>query len=759
MSKRKQWNEEDMGKALEAVKKSEATVSKAAKQFNVPRKTLDDRVKGRVCHGSKSGPATVFTSAEEDILCNYLIYVAERGFPLTRRMVMAYAWSLAKKLGRADRFNKDVGPGEHWWSNFRKRHPFLTLRKLDKLDRSRARNCDPVVINKHFELLKKVLDENNLTKFPRRIYNCDESFLPLDGSREKGVTHKKSKCMYAQVNGTTEHITMLCGASAAGVALPPMIIYPKAFPGGAYTFKGPDDAVYAKSESGWVDSDLFLAWMKKIFLVHAVSQRPVILIVDGHGSHVNLELIDLARNNNIILFCLPPHTTHLLQPLDVSVFKSLKDNFYRSLRAFCFVKKSFVVSKKEFASVVKEPFEKALCITNIKAGFRKCGIYPFNPDVIDKAKLKPSEMYSPVTESSSKDSNQSNDETADSSSSPPDLPSVSDSPVNNSSSSSVRKESSNENSIEHDRTGENSIEHDRTGENSIEHDRTGENSIEHDRTGENSIHGTSIVNEIEDGVRDNIVDNKEDENVVMSESASSSDLHNVTPTRKIVTSPPVENPLVAAGLVPTELAEIFCTPTCDNPVKRRRLTNARVLTENEYYHMLKEKEQKEKEEQEAKEKRKKERELKRIENEEKKKKCAEEKLKRQEERKRKAEEKGKKRQGETSGKSIKTIGKRGKKRVREEETSESSTDEDDILHSRSSSSRSGRLPSRFRDTSNSRSSSDSEDSEITCGLCGEREPPNHHGKIVFWIDCDKCGEWFHTSCSKSSKKYICSTCK
>ena len=192
---------------------------------------------------------------------------------------------------------------------------------------------------------------------------------------------------------------MLCGASAAGVALLPMIIYPKAFPGGAYTFRGPDDAVYAKSESGWVDSELFYAWMQKIFLVHAVHQRPVFLLVDGHSSHMILDLIDLARENNIILFCLPPHTTHLLQPLDVSVFKSLKDHFYRSLRAFCFVKRNVVVSKKEFASVVKEPFEKAFSISNVKAGFKKCGIYPFDPNVIDQSKLKPSEMYSPINES------------------------------------------------------------------------------------------------------------------------------------------------------------------------------------------------------------------------------------------------------------------------------------------------------------------------------------------------------------------------
>ena len=119
---------------------------------------------------------------------------------------MAYARTLAQKSGKADRFNQEVGPGDHWWSNFRRRHPQITKRKLDKLDRSRAKYCDPIVVKNYFEKNNKKPDENNLTTSPRRIYNCDESFLPLDGSREKAVTHIKSKCSYAQVNGTTEHI-------------------------------------------------------------------------------------------------------------------------------------------------------------------------------------------------------------------------------------------------------------------------------------------------------------------------------------------------------------------------------------------------------------------------------------------------------------------------------------------------------------------------------------------------------------------------
>lgn len=77
---------------------------------------------------------------------------------------------------------------------------------------------------------------------------------------------------------------MLGGASAAGTALPPMIIYPKAFPGGRYRYGGPDDAIYARSESGWVDNELFLQWFKRVFLKYAVPERPVLLVVYGHQS-------------------------------------------------------------------------------------------------------------------------------------------------------------------------------------------------------------------------------------------------------------------------------------------------------------------------------------------------------------------------------------------------------------------------------------------------------------------------------------------
>ena len=401
---RKMWNEESMVAAMEAVETNKMSVTAAAATFNVPRKTLDDRVKGRVKHGTKPGPTTALTLEEENALVSYLVYMANRGFPLTRTMVKAFAWAIAKRSGNDGRFNQEYGPGEHWWANFRKRHPKLTLRKTDKLERSRAEALNPEVVEEYFKLLETTLDENGLKNCPRQIYNCDETFLPLDYSREKAVTLRGTKNVYCQAQGTTDHITLLCCASAAGLPLPPMIIYPKAFPGGQYRFEGPDDAVYAKSESGWVDSELFLTWLNKIFLKFSVAQRPVILFIDGHKSHVTLEVVDLCRKHNIILFCLPPHTTHALQPLDVAVFKSLKDHFSKSVHAVAFTKKDFIVSKREFSRVLRSPFECAFSIPNIKSGFRKSGIYPFNPDAVEKAKMIPSTLHSSSLNESSSDS-------------------------------------------------------------------------------------------------------------------------------------------------------------------------------------------------------------------------------------------------------------------------------------------------------------------------------------------------------------------
>ena len=81
------------------------------------------------------------------------------------------------------------------------------------------------------------------------------------------------------------------------------------------------NTLFVHSDSGWINADLFLEWFK-FFINNIPPTRPVVLIQDGHSSHVSIELVELACENNIHLLCLPSHTSHILQPLDIGCFKS-----------------------------------------------------------------------------------------------------------------------------------------------------------------------------------------------------------------------------------------------------------------------------------------------------------------------------------------------------------------------------------------------------------------------------------------------------
>ncbi|KAJ8381327.1 hypothetical protein SKAU_G00021050 [Synaphobranchus kaupii] len=86
-------------------------VRKAARIHQVPRQTLQDRVSGRVVHGSRSGGPTMLSPEDENSLVQYCLYCAPRGFPLTHRVLAAFATALRRKRhpgGEYPKTGKDV---------------------------------------------------------------------------------------------------------------------------------------------------------------------------------------------------------------------------------------------------------------------------------------------------------------------------------------------------------------------------------------------------------------------------------------------------------------------------------------------------------------------------------------------------------------------------------------------------------------------------------------------------------------------------
>ena len=124
---------------------------------------------------------------------------------------------------------------------------------------------------------------------------------------------------------------MIC-CSASGLTLPPMIIFEKLWPSDPYSQKGPHGCLYAKSPNGYIDEELFLEWFKKKNIPETNHLRPMLLVLDGHGSHgtntthLSFKMISLAKEENVHILLLPPHTMNILQPLDVGVFRPLKVN-------------------------------------------------------------------------------------------------------------------------------------------------------------------------------------------------------------------------------------------------------------------------------------------------------------------------------------------------------------------------------------------------------------------------------------------------
>jgi len=104
---------------------------------------------------------------------------------------------------------------------------------------------------------------------------------------------------------------------------------------------------------------------------------------------MSFEVIEQARANNIHLLCLPAHTTHILQPLDVGVFKSFKTNFSKACSRYI-AKTGRVVTTDKIASLVAEAWPVSYTALNVMAGFKKCGIVPLNPSQVTDRQLMPS---------------------------------------------------------------------------------------------------------------------------------------------------------------------------------------------------------------------------------------------------------------------------------------------------------------------------------------------------------------------------------
>ena len=285
----KRWTDGQMARAVEAVKSGGLTVRRAAEEHNIPKSTLHDRISGKV-FGAASGPTKYLTDEEEKDLEDFLIGCASVGYARSRHQVMQLAGEVVSRKG----FGTSVTHG--WWEGFKKRHPQLSLRTAAPVSYARGMASNPDVLGNYFDLLERTLLENDLLEKPAQIFNTDETGMPLDPSPPLVVARCGQKHTSAVASGDKSQIAVLSCCSAAGYVIPPFVILDKMSLKHKFTHGEVPGTVYGLSRKGWITGELFDLWFNNHFLAHAPPVRPLLLLLDGHSSHFQPDVIQQPQN-------------------------------------------------------------------------------------------------------------------------------------------------------------------------------------------------------------------------------------------------------------------------------------------------------------------------------------------------------------------------------------------------------------------------------------------------------------------------------
>lgn len=385
-----------MERAIQAVTDGEMGWLKASKSFNVPTATLRRRALGKnkfAVNTEKRFGSFQFTLNRdlEVAIVNHMLDLESRFFGMTTTDVRQLAYEVAEKMKIKHPFNKETKmAGKGWLHGFRNRHPQLSLRLPEATSLARAEAFNKPQVTKFFAKLEQVIEEQKIDK--TLIFNMDESALTTVQVPPKVFAQKGKK----QVGAVTSaergvHTTVVICMSSGGMYVPPSIIFPrKRFNPDLYD-GAPIGTLKLYNESGYMTSDLFLKWIEH-FIEHVrpTPEKKALLILDGHSSHKSYQALQLAKENSVVLLCLPAHCTHHLQPLDVAFFGPLHKYYNQTVTQWLKENPGRTVTIYQVSKFFNRAYEKTATLEIATSAFRATGISPFNPDIFPDHLFLPS---------------------------------------------------------------------------------------------------------------------------------------------------------------------------------------------------------------------------------------------------------------------------------------------------------------------------------------------------------------------------------
>lgn len=342
------------------------------------------------------GRKCVFSKEEEADIVQHCIHLSRMFYGLTptdlRKLIYEYA--VTNEISNPFDKEKKIA-GKDWFQAFKRRHPQLTLRKPEATSLGRINGFNEESIKIFFNNVEKVFEKHNFP--PHRIYNVDETGIttvqiPTKIIAEKGVKQLGKAVSYER----GRNITVCCAVSASGSYVPPMFIYPRARMSEQLKRNGPLGAIYECSTKGWMNEQLFLVWLNHFQSYTSCSkENSVLLLLDNHGSHCSLAAYEFCRENGIIMLSFPPHTSHRLQPLDLTIFGPLKTAYSNECSIFMRQHPHQKITPYDVAEIFNHAYVRIAAIEKAQKGFAMCGVVPFNPNIFSQEDFAPSILSTP----------------------------------------------------------------------------------------------------------------------------------------------------------------------------------------------------------------------------------------------------------------------------------------------------------------------------------------------------------------------------
>ncbi|GBM33717.1 hypothetical protein AVEN_47027-1 [Araneus ventricosus] len=201
---------------------------------------------------------------------------------------------------------------------------------------------------------------------------------------------KKTVCkLFSAERGQT--VIAVCSMRAARVFVPPALVFPRKRMNPLLYKDAPNGTLPLINDTRYMISHLFIDWLKHfVKLAKPFTEDPVLLIADNHTSCCSLPAVLFCRENHITFITLPPHTSHVLQPLNKCFYAPLNALYSSETekwlvqnpgKAITLYKVSGIFQKAYIASARVQLAEKASRVTDIE---------PNNPDIISDDCYSPS---------------------------------------------------------------------------------------------------------------------------------------------------------------------------------------------------------------------------------------------------------------------------------------------------------------------------------------------------------------------------------